>query len=273
MLVTVGMFFSLFIFIFTLGGCSQPHVIDVAIGSTWSRLMANMADAYTSTHPGTRVEVSSVGTGPAFKLLERGDVQLVGAARDPIPAERERFDLVRAAQDTLAIVTHVQSTLPDDLSLEELRDLYTTKNEQGITRIKKAAAHGTAVAFANSIAVGLRDVYGENEAGSNSEVLLLASRIEDSVGYVSSPDAIQAQADGLPIRILTIDGLSPLDISGSPTTGYPLVRTLWLATRKGADMKSATDRKAAYFIEFLTTEQGQAAFRAAGFRPLLEGER
>ncbi len=93
--------------------------------------------------------------------------------------------------------------------------------------------------------------------GSNLESLTLVGGLPGAIGYVSVGTARALAAAGLPVKVLTLDGVEPSD-AAIRDRHYPIVRPLHLVYREATLTMSA-------FLALALSPQGQDVVKSLGF--------
>lgn len=255
-----------------LMGCeSSEETLSYSGATTLLPVISRAAEAFEVRYPGIRVEVQGGGTSKGILDVTTGTADIAGAARDLTDAELLLVNPIPLARDGLAIIVNRRMDLTD-IGLAELTGLYSESvaprlNDREVTRVAKAAAHGTAQAFARGIGVDIDKIVGDVVAGSNGEVIAVVSATGSALGYVSHADAKAAIEAGAPIRIVAVDGVLPSPEVIRDGT-YPLVRTLYLALKRPGS-KTPLDRgppeTARTFVAFMESPMGTQLILDSGF--------
>ncbi|SNR88022.1 substrate-binding domain-containing protein [Puniceibacterium sediminis] len=228
-------------------------------------VLSEAAAAFEAAHADVRIDIAGGGSSIGVRSVASGKADLGGVARDLTPEEAKAVLVIPFARDALAVVVGEDVAI-DGITLGELHDLYAASSPpDGMSRISKAWAHGTAQAFAKGVALAQTDVMSEAVAGSNGEVLAMIAALPASIGYVSASDAMAAIESGAPIRILPVEGVYPT-LSTLADGSYPLARTLWLTLPKPAPGR--TRPASADFVAFLMGPEVGAMLSARGFLPV-----
>lgn len=128
-----------------LAGCATPQnstpsgpVIRVAGSETLTtRLVPLLGAAWSRAHPGSRVEVSPMGSGPGIRALLEGKADIAVSSRDILPAEEEQarangYSLTDPGSrhllgvDVVAVVVHPSNPL-DSLTYDQIIGIFCNR--------------------------------------------------------------------------------------------------------------------------------------------------
>jgi len=248
-----------------LGGCKSNSTSITYEGATTPiAVLSQAAEAYLLQHPNQRIAIAAGGSTVGVSAVASRKADFGGLARDLTPEEKSQVLYFPFAKDGLAIVVH-DDVHRTDISRAELKEIYSANvAPDGMTRIAKTWAHGTSQTFAEGVNLELGDVQSEALVGSNGKMLASIAAISNSIGYVSMSDANAAIMRGAPIRILSVEGVTP-SVAALTNGSYPLARTLWLTLPKpvAGQVKPA----AADFVAFLLGPEVGKMLSMRGFVP------
>ena len=217
-------------------------------------VMQDLARAYEKLHPGTSIDVEWDKTVRAVEMVKTGEAHIAVTDRtDP------SLDAVPMAWDGIAVITNFANPLTE-LTGEQVRRLFTGQSkrwsdfegaDQSVEIIARIGNDNLTAGLETSLGIAGRLVRSSTTARSDQQVLRLVSGRDAAVSYMSLGAALRAQEDGIPIRILTIDGIEP----GEPTVAsgrYPLKRSILLLTALQRDPLTAS------FLSFIQSSAGQS---------------
>jgi phosphate transport system substrate-binding protein len=217
-------------------------------------VMQDLARAYEKLHPGTSIDTEWDKTVRAVEMVKTGDAHIaVTDHTDP------SLDAVPMAWDGIAVIANFANPLTE-LTGEQVRRLFTGQSrrwsdfegaDQPVEIIARLGNDNLTAGFETSLGIPGRLVRSSTTARSDQQVLRLVSGRDAAVSYMSLGAALRAQEDGIPIRILTIDGVEP----GEPTVAngrYPLKRSVLLLTALQRDPLTAS------FLSFIQSSAGQS---------------
>ena len=221
-------------------------------------VMQDLARAYEKLHPGAAIDVEWDKTVRAVEMVKAGEAHIAVTDRaDP------SLDAVPIAWDGIAVIANFANPLTE-LTGEQVRKLFTGQAkrwsvlegaDQPVEIITRTGNDNLTAGFETSLGIAGRLVRSSTTARSDQQVLRLVSGRDAAVSYMSLRAALRAQEDGIPIRILTIDGVEP----GEPTVAsgrYLLKRSVLLLTAFRRDPLTAS------FLSFVQSSAGQLLVRS-----------
>lgn len=240
---------------FCLGAVASAGEISARGSDSTISAMKLLAEAFNK-ETGKSLKVEGGGSGAGVKACLAGEVDLAFLSRE-LKDDEKKSGLagVPYAFDAVAVVVHKENPT-EKLSLAELKDIFTAKtttwsDSKPIILFNRNADSGTRECFQHVVLKEAK--FSETAAVKHDAVLLPAvSKIPTSVGFDSASVAHET------VKVLAIDGVLPSEKTIQDKS-YPICRTLTLATKGEA----AGDVKA--FIDFATSDKGQAVVKAAGF--------
>ena len=220
-------------------------------------------DGYTDT-----ISEESIGTGAGFeRFCVAGDTDISNASRPIRPREvencraigREPVEL-RVGTDALVVVVSRENAFADDLTLEELAQVFTTARTWQDVRPEWPAE--PILRFTPGTESGTFDFFVEVVLGNDEEAILAAENIQlsedDNVlarGVEQSPFAVgffgfayYLENEEL-LRAVAIEGVEPNETSAEDGT-YPLARPLFVYT--APSVLAEKPQVAAFLIYYLT---------------------
>jgi phosphate transport system substrate-binding protein len=254
-----------------IGGCSadetspgQPQQVDsgalhgklVLTGSTsMFPMIQEIARRFKSQHPEVDFEIRDVGSinGISDVRLHKADIGM--SARALNDNEHDLFGFV-IARDGLCFVVNKDNPI-ENLSIDQLASIYLGK----VTNWQELGGKNAPIAVIgrteNQAAVELvesrfhinrREIKAQSLADDNSEAIEAVANNANAIVYTSSGDAGRHADKGVPLKLLTINGIAATEES-MRSGGFPLSRSLVLVTSEfPAGLKKA-------FIDFALSAQ------------------
>lgn len=247
--------------------------LTVTGSSTIQPLLEAVADEYSEA-TGDTLDVEGGGSSRGIADAIAGESDVGSAARALTNAEVAELEYTTIGLDTLAFIVNEANPLRN-ITRRQLNGLYTGKRDWSdlvdgfdwsVRLVSKEVGRSTLDLFENYSGLTSPDRRGasgqriSDEAtviGSNLESLTLVGGQRGGMGYVSLGAAGSMQADGMPIRILDLGGVTP---SGRTIQSgdYPIRRELNLVYQ---EMTPAIEA----LLEVLATSRGQKVIEDAGF--------
>jgi|GEM_PF-769673 len=260
---------------------NQEDTVLRVVGST---TIQSIVEKAAQDFPGYPVGVSSIiieggGSGYGFSAVAEGLADLGMVSRRLTDHEKNHVDYSIIGYDALAIIVNSSNPI-EQITRDEIQKFYTavitnwqhTPQETEVLLISKMIDRGTLSIFEEYS--GLKSPFGlfaDNddypkisikawEAGSNLDSILWVGGLKGAIGFVSALEAYQYIAQGMPIKILRVDGFYP-DMENITTGLYPMRRCLKL-------VYLTENQQARDFADFMLSGTGQDIVLQQGFIPL-----
>lgn len=217
---------------------------------------------------GMKILTEGGGSDLGIKRLSENKINVAMVIRYLTPQEKENFAHAVIGYDALAIIVHKQNPI-NSLTLKQLVDIYRGKitrwSELGgvdkpIILISKQSNRGLLYLFekgtglfhpsnnansnpAKTIATWAWD------AGANNDNIVWTGGLPDAISYISLGSALAHIANGMPIKIVSLDGIFP-SAKTIANHIYPIVGELSLVYHKN-------DIQAKKFIEYMLSDEAQ----------------
>lgn len=237
----------------------------VITGSTSvEKILNEMKDEFEAQNPDVTIEYTGSGSSAGITDTKAGTNNIGASSRELKDDEKE--DALKTevfAYDGIAIIVNPANTAAEDITEEQLADIYSGKitnwselggNDADIFVVSREESSGTRSAFEELI--GLEDAGGltGNAAVSegNGPVQAAVAGNENAIGYVSFSfidDSVK------PLTVAGVEATAENAKSGS----YPLSRPFLFCYYED----KVTDAGKA-FLEFALSEDGQAAVEEHG---------
>jgi phosphate transport system substrate-binding protein len=219
------------------------------------------------------------GTHQSYSRLAAGEAELVLAAREPTPDEREAarragadLVVVPVARDAFVFLRHVANPVTS-LTLDQVRDIYaaavTSWKDVGgpdrpIVAYQRDAASGSQVEMEQLVMKGRRMRAGPDIRMTMSMMGPFNAIRHDPTGIGYSYHYYERFMTAVPeVATIAIDGVRP-DPATIASGRYPLVTSVHLAHRTDLPSGSA----AARVRDWLLGPGGQAVIAESGYVPL-----
>ncbi len=255
-----------YMFAFWIIGVICPvFTLNVAGSSTVRPIIAEAGASYTE-QSGIGITVSGGGSGYGTTSVIDGSIDIGMCSRNLKQAELDAgVEAIPIGYDGLAIIVNSENPI-HDLSRDDVVAIYTGKIEswqelnwtdENIISTVKEEGRGARDLFDGFFDIEGRSK-GDYELGSNPVSIAFVAGDPYAISYVSIGTAETAIADGVPIKILSINGI----MANSETLRngtYTLKRPLLLVTLGEAkgDVLS--------FFNFILSSRGQSFVKSQGF--------
>lgn len=261
-----------------LMACSlSASAIDISGASTIQPVLSRLQpDIERLT--GEPLALRGGGSGAGIKDATSGKSALGMVSRTLKSEEKASLQSATIGFDALAIIVNRENPL-NALSKAQVADLYTGKTSNWkavggpdlpVVRITKEVGRSTLELFegySGLLSAARTGVEGKPQIsrdshtiGANIEALTLVGGMRGAIGYVSLGTAQAMVAAGMPVKVLTLDGVAP-SAQTIVQRSYPIVRELNLVYAEDTPAVTAV-------IDLVLGPQGQAVVQSFGFLPV-----
>lgn len=220
-------------------------------------VIQDLAKAYEKLHPGTAIDLEWDNTVRAVPMVKTGEAQIAVTDR-PDPALRA----TQIAWDGIAVIVNFANPVREVTS-QQVRGLFSGRYRRwseldgADTRVEvipRTPTDNLTAGFETSLELHDPIAASAPAARSDQKAMSVVSGRDAAVSYISLAAALKAQADGVPIQVLTIDTIE---------AGEPTVRNGRYKLRRPVLMLSATqpDALTASFLDFVRSTAGQLLVR------------
>jgi len=218
------------------GGSSQGR-LTLTGSSTIAPLMLEIGRRFETQHPGIRVDVQSGGTARGVADTRSGlaDIGMVSRALKPEEAD---LTVHLIAHDGIGLIVHADNPI-EGLTAQQVVDIYTGRvgrwaavggPDSPITVVNKAEGRSTLELFLAHFGLRSPDIAAQVVIGENEQGIKTVAGSPEAIGYVSIGSAEYAAAQGVPVKLLSLDGV-PASTQTVRAGTYPLARELNLVTK------------------------------------------
>lgn len=248
-------------------GESKPLV---CLGATTIQPVIESIKPHYLSQTHTKILTEGGGSDLGIKNLSEGKTNIAMMVRRLTPNEQITFAHTTIGYDAVVMIVHKSNPIKN-LTKQQLIDIYRGKithwNQLGgadkpIILISKQANRGLLYLFEEG--TGLFHPSNNSnsnpakkiaswawEAGANNDNIVWTGGLPDAISYISLGTAQTHIANGMPIKILSLDGVVPTAQSILNRT-YPMVSELSLVYRKN-------DPEAKKFADYMLSENAQLA--------------
>jgi phosphate transport system substrate-binding protein len=286
----------------SLAGCSpspqastsaqsaSANLIKIDGSSTVYPITSAIAQEYAKTHSGTKLDVQFSGTSAGFNKFCASETVITNASR-PILLQEAKvcansgvpFIELPVAFDALTIAVNPQNNWANDITLDELRQIWEPAAEGKITNWKQvrntyperplvlfgAGKDSGTFDYFNEVVVGNAEASRNDYTGSEDDTELVRGieKNPNALGYI--PFAYFEGAQGR-LRALAIDNgkgaVTPSRATVTNAQYQPFSRPLFIYV----NAKAAQDNpKVKAFVEYYLTHAGRVS-NTVGYIPLPE---
>ncbi len=219
------------------GAKAYPHLV-ITGSSTVAPLAAEIGKRFEQAHPGVQVDVQTGGSSRGIADVRKGNSD-IGMASRALKTTEQTLLPFTIARDGIGLILH-QSNPVNELSRQQVVAIYTGQitrwSEVGgldrpITVVHKAEGRSTQELFLHHFELDNRQVKPHVVVGDNEQGIKTVAGNPDAIGYVSIGTASYDASHGVPIRLLSVDGVAAT-LENVRNGQFPLSRPLNLVTRE-----------------------------------------
>jgi len=253
-------------------GCSQhearPRIVVSGASTVFPLVEASREQLARDYH--LDVVAQTGGSTRGFEDCINGRNDLGAMAREPTSEEARQIMLFPIAYDGVGIVVNEANPLVT-ITTGQLRRIYRKQEcnwrafttwDREITVVNRAEGHATLEIFLEHTGLNRDEIKPDAVGGDNAQIIRLVANSKTAIGYVSVGEAIHAREIGIPVRLLTLDGIEPTLAHIADKT-YPMFRQLYLIAR------GAPSAQGRVLIDFFHSKDGQQIIREAKYVPIL----
>jgi phosphate transport system substrate-binding protein len=223
------------------------------------KVVKDLATAYAA-QGGATVQTEGGGSGKGIKACQDGQVPLAFSSRG-LKDEEKKAGLVATeyGYDAVAIIVHKSNPI-EELTLEQLRDIFTGKTEtwtdgKPVTAFNRNADSGTYEMFKEAV-LGKEGKFTDKAVVKHDGVLLsTVAKVPTAIAFTSAGELNDT------VKVVKIDGVLP-SAETVRNKRYLLTRTLYFVT------KGEATGEAQAFIDYAKSEKGQRVLAEHKLIPL-----
>lgn len=236
--------------------------------STVAPLVGEMARRFEAMNPGVRIDVQTGGSSRGINDTRKGtaDIGMVSRALKLDETDLHAFTI---ALDGISIILHANNRVTT-LNKQQIVDIYTGKitnwksvggADARITVVNKAEGRSTLELFLHYLELKNSQIKPHAIIGDNPQGIKTVAGNPNAIGYVSIGAAEYEAERGVPIKLLSLDGVDAA-IANVRNGTFPLSRPLNLITSR--EPQGLIQR----FIEFARSPQIHDLVEAQYFVPV-----
>ena len=254
-----------------VAACGRPDPdsqVRVSGASTLYPVVAMAAEELEQRH-GIRVLAQAGGSSRGFEDTVAGRNDLGAMARELTAEEEARVLKFPVAYDGVGILVHASNPV-DALTTEDLRRIYRKQQRdwgafggagEEIVVVTKAEGHATLESFLEHTGLGRGELEVDVAGGDNAQVIRVVANTENAIGYVSLGEALHSIEIGLPLKLITLDGVEPT-LAAVAEKRYPMARNLYFVSREAPRGPSRI------LLDFLLSDTGRQIIARGKYVPL-----
>lgn len=229
-------------------------------------LLEILAQEFEERHPWTSIDLFWHPNAKPAKTVLDGDADIGVTGY-----EHPQLQSIPVARDGIAVLVNFSNPI-ENLTVQQVADIFSGKikfwsqidEDAPQTRIKLISR-----ADNQNIRQGFEKILGITiprsapRAGSEQEAINLVAGDLNRITFVSMAPALRAKEDGIPVKLLFINGVEP-EYQTVLDHRYPLQRPVVFLTRPSSPPLVAA------FIDFVLSDDGQRMIKRGKFYPLKE---
>jgi phosphate transport system substrate-binding protein len=204
--------------------------------STAAPLVNEIARRFESRRPGVRIDVQTGGSSRGVADVRRGTVD-IGMVSRPLGTDESDLTAHRIALDGVALIVHRDNRV-SELTRQQIVDIYTGRIDNWsavggtsapITVVNKAEGRSTLELFLAHFKLKREEIRADVVIGENLHGIRTVAGDPNAIGYVSIGTAEYERSNGVPIKMLPLEGIEASTANVLNAT-FPLSRPLNLVT-------------------------------------------
>jgi phosphate transport system substrate-binding protein len=217
---------------------SAENRLVVTGASTVAPVLGEIAKRYESLHPDVRIDVQTGGSARGLADARSGLADIGMVSRALKEGEKDLIPFT-IGFDGVALIVHADNPVAE-LTRQQIVDIYVGKinnwSELGgadevIVVVNKAEGRSTLELFLDHFGLKSPDIQADIIAGDNEQDIKAVAGNPFSIGYVSIGNAEYDIQAGVPIRMLSLEGV-PATRETVAAERFPLRRPLNLVVSK-----------------------------------------
>lgn len=219
---------------------SAENKLSMTGSSTVAPLALEIAKRFESQNSGLRIDVQTGGSGRGIADARNGTAD-IGLVSRSLKADESDLQGHTIALDGVAVILH-KSNPVGNLSNAQIVGIYTGTiqnwkevggKDQKITVVNKAEGRSTLELFAQYFGLKNSQIKAQVVIGDNQQGIKTVAGNPGAIGYVSIGSAEFEIENGVPLKMLSMNGVKP-NTENVRNGSFPLSRPLLLVT-KGVD--------------------------------------
>ncbi|RMH37917.1 MAG: hypothetical protein D6690_01240 [Nitrospirae bacterium] len=231
-------------------------------------LIEILAQEFEERHPWTSIDVFWHPNAKPAKAVLDGEAD-IGVSGDTHPQLRS----IPVARDGIAILVNFSNPI-ENLTLQQVAAIFSGKikfwseieeeaPQARIRLITRATNQNIRQGFEKLLGIAGQIPRSARLAGTEQQAINLVAGDLNSITFVSMAPALRAKEDGIPVKLLFINGVEP-EYQTVLDNRYPLQRPIVFLT------KPSPPPIVTAFIDFVLSDDGQRLMKRGKFYPLKE---
>ena len=251
--------------------------LKISGSSTIYPVVKKLVSLYDSKYT-AKATVVAGGSGAGVKNIISGVSDIGMVSRDLYEDEKKYLKYTTFAYDAVVIIVNSRNPI-ESISLEQIRAIYTgavtnwsayCEYDKPIIAVNKELGRSTLELFEqytglshpkqNTAGKAGKILSSVHEIGSNLEMATVIGGLPNAIGYLSFGTAKKLMEEGMPIKMLRLDGITP-SVQKILSGEYPIKRALNLVYSS----ETPTIRN---FLNICLSPEGLKVIESEGFIPV-----
>lgn len=210
--------------------------ITLTGSSTIAPLASEIAKRFESLHPNVRVDVQTGGSSRGVTDARSGTAD-IGMVSRALKEDERDLTAYTIARDGISLIVHEQNRIAS-ITSAQIVDVYLGRandwsalggEEAPITVVNKAEGRSTLELFLHHFDLKSPDIRADVVIGDNEQGIKTVAGNRNAIAYVSIGTAEYDAKNGVPIKLLPLDGVEAT-VENVRKATFPLARPLNLVT-------------------------------------------
>jgi phosphate transport system substrate-binding protein len=255
---------------FALTPAAHRQRMQLSGSTTMAPLMVEIGKRFQRRYPAVGFDIALGGSGRGILDAREGKVD-IGMVSRALDAAENDLHGTPIARDGVALIVHRDNPVRQ-LTQAQLFQLYTGAianwrqlggRNAPLKVLAGPAEGGSSEQFSHYLKLPYASLVAHGRVANNADRISAVANDPNAIIFVSVGEAERRARAGAPIRLLTVDGVSPTS-TNVRTENYPMSRPLTLVTRH---RPTGITRS---FIEFCVSSQVTDLILSFDFIPYLD---
>jgi phosphate transport system substrate-binding protein len=228
--------------------------LNITGSTSVAPFIEHLAETYQREHPGTTINVQSLGSTAGIRAAIDGVAEIGMSSRDLTPDESAQLEQAVIARDALAVIVHPTNPITN-LDQAQVQAIFSGQIRSWdalggpptpIVLVVREAGSGTFGAFEELVMEGQPITSAALRQGSNGAIRQIVAEDANAIGYISLGIV------DLSVKALDIDGIHP-SVANVESGEYTFVRPFLFIWQQGRQRSAL----ASDFLDYVLSPTGQ----------------
>lgn len=241
-------------------------IVKTGGSTSMEKVCETLKQAFTQANPNVTVNIEYNGSGDGIKGAGSGTYDIGNSSRNLKDAETGLTAHILGI-DGIAVIVNKANEKAADLTLEQLKGIYTGKitnwkdiggAAKPIAIVSREEGSGTRDGFQGVVGYKSEELTKNAEiANSTGNVITTVASNEDAIGYISVSELNDS------VKALKIEGTEPT-VDNIKSGVYKIQRNFVMVTKEGAELSA----QAKAYLDFCFSSEAAAYISKAGLIPV-----